>query len=322
MTRTRLAADGAATVVVAAPEQTPNRARVKMRGHRDTGTGLLFVAPAGLLFVAFIGIPLIAVGLLSFFSWDMLSSPRFIGFGNYSRLLHDPVTLVAFRNTAIFAIVTVLLHMIVALPLAVAVNNVGSRALGYFVKTTVFFPMLVSWAACALIMKYVFDPDIGFFNYYLSLIGVHPPRWFLDNSLALPAIIGIDLWRSLGFTFIILLAGLQMIPKQLYEAAAVDGATGFKKFWFITIPMLSPTILFTLIVSVMGAFQIVDPMLIITQGGPGTSTLSAVQQIYYTAFRDFQMGYASTISVALAVVITLFTLVQLRVSRKWVTYDR
>lgn len=284
--------------------------------------GVLFLSPAALLFTAFIAGPVVAVVVLSLFSWDMLSTPRFIGLENYTHLFSDSVVLSAFINTAAFTVTTVVLHMVVGLALAVAVNGMTSRFMRYFVRTTVFFPVLISWAACALIWKYVLDPDSGFVNFYLRELGLDPPNWFLSKAWALPTMIGMDLWRTLGFTFIILLAGLQTVPKQLYEAARIDGANGWQQFWNVTVPMLSPTILFTIVVSVMGAFQIVDPMLIITSGGPGTSTLSAVQLIYYKAFRDFQMGYASAIAVLLAVAIMVFTLLQLRLSRRWVTYDR
>jgi multiple sugar transport system permease protein len=288
---------------------------------RERVAGYLFSAPALLLFAAFVAGPVLAAIVLSMFRWDMLTPAEFVGVSNYATLFSDPTVGAAFLNTAIFCVAAVVLHLVLAFALALAVNAVTSRVVQYFVRTTVFFPNLVSWASCALIWKYALDPDSGFVNYYLKQWGIMPPSWFLNSATALPSLIAIDLWRTLGYTFVILLAGLQMVPKHLYEQARIDGAGRWQQFMSVTVPAMSPVILFTAIVSVMGSFQIADPMVIITQGGPGTSTLSAVQMIYYTAFRDFQMGYACAIAVVVAVIIMIITLVQLGLSKRWVNYD-
>jgi multiple sugar transport system permease protein len=288
---------------------------------RERLAGYLFSAPAMLLFGAFVAGPVLAALVLSLFRWDILTPARFVGIANYATLFTDPTVGAAFANTAVFCIAAVILHIVLAFALALAVDAVTSRFVQYFVRTTVFFPMLVSWASCALIWKYALDPDNGFINYYLRQWGLNPPNWFQNSAWALPSLIGIDLWRTLGYTFVILLAGLQTVPKQLYEQARIDGAGRWQQFLSVTIPAMSPVLLFTSIISVMGAFQIADPMVIITQGGPGTSTLSAVQLIYYTAFRDFQMGYACAIAVVVAAIIMVVTVVQLTLSRRWVSYD-
>jgi multiple sugar transport system permease protein len=141
------------------------------------------------------------------------------------------------------------------------------------------------------------------------------------TSTALPALIAVDLWRTLGFTFMILLAGLSSVPPHFYEAARLDGAGAWKRFWHVTLPMMSPTLLFTCIITVVGAFQIFDPMFIMTSGGPGISTTSIVLYIYQTGFQSFQMGYAATLALVVFVVIMVLTIIQLRISRYWVHYD-
>jgi multiple sugar transport system permease protein len=217
---------------------------------------------------------------------------------------------------------TVIAHIVLGLGLALVVNGLASRVLRYFLRTALFFPMLVSWGAVSLLWKYALDPNFGFVNYYIAKLGIHPPNWLIDAHWALPSLVFIDLWRSLGYTFVILLAGLQTVPDHLYEAARVDGAGKVRQFWHVTLPMMSPTLLFAFIISFIGAFQIFDPMYIMTQGGPGTATLSLVQYDYYKAFRDFQMGYACATALIIAAIILIVTLIQLRLSKLWVHYDR
>jgi len=176
--------------------------------------------------------------------------------------------------------------------------------------------------ACGRAATDILDPNFGFVSYYLKQLGITAPGLFIDQHSALPSLIGLDVWHSLGYTMVIILTGLQGIPPTLYEAARIDGAGPVRQFWSITLPMLSPTLLFASIISFVGAFQIFDPMFIITQGGPNNSTISIVQDVYYTAFRDFNMGYASAKSLIIVVVILVVSLLQFGVSRRWVNYDK
>ena len=166
------------------------------------------------------------------------------------------------------------------------------------------------------------DPSFGYVNYYLAQIGISsPPDWLASPTLAMPSLIFVDFWRTFGFIFIVLLAGLIAIPRYLYDAAAIDGANSFQRFWHVTIPMLSPTLLFASLVTVIGAFQIFEPMYIMTQGGPGNATRSIVELIYETAFHQFQMGYACAMAIVVLLFIMCFTVIQLRLSRLWVHYQ-
>jgi multiple sugar transport system permease protein len=280
------------------------------------------LSPAALLFLLFFVGPVAAAIVLSVYHWDVLTPAQFAGTANFRELLHDKVLRTAIYNTFVFTFMTVIAHIVLGLGLALVVNGLASRVLRYFLRTALFFPMLVSWGAVSLLWKYALDPNFGFVNYYIAKLGIHPPNWLIDAHWALPSLVFIDLWRSLGYTFVILLAGLQTVPDHLYEAARVDGAGKVRQFWHVTLPMMSPTLLFAFIISFIGAFQIFDPMYIMTQGGPGTATLSLVQYDYYKAFRDFQMGYACAMALIIAAIILIVTVIQLRLSKLWVHYDR
>lgn len=259
--------------------------------------------------------------MLSFFQWDLLTPPEFAGFQNYVEVLSDATALRAMLNAFIFTFWAVLLHVLVGLLLALAVNRAMPAGLAYFLRTAFFFPVIISWAAVAVMWNFILDPNFGFIAYYFDQLGITVPIWLISRAWAMPTLIFVDLWKTLGFTFIILLAGLQGIPNQLYEAAMVDGAGNLRKFWNVTLPMLSPALFFATVTAFIGAFQIFEPMFIMTQGGPGDSTLSIVMHIYETGFRTFQMGNASVLALIVFLVIMVVTLVQFRLSRYWVHYD-
>ncbi len=289
--------------------------------RREAISAYLFLSPALLLFLVFIAMPLLGAVALSFFEWNLLGTARFVGVDNFARLASDATARTAVVNTFVFTFWSVALHLGFGLLLALAVNRAMPAALRYVLRTAFFFPFLVSWAAVALIWTYILDPNFGFVTYYLAQLGLPAPDFLISPQWAMPAIIFVDLWRTIGFTFIILLAGLQGIPAHLYEAAKVDGAGSFQRFWSITIPMLSPTLFFATIITFIGAFQIFEPMFIMTGGGPGDSTLSIVQHIYEVGFRQFEMGYAAALALVVFVVIMAVTLVQFILSRYWVHYE-
>lgn len=287
-------------------------------GRRSPLAGWLFLSPALLLFVLFILGPFIAAMALSFYSYDLLTPATFVGLENFKALRHDELLLKSLGNTFIFAFASVVTHLVGGLLLALAVNRGLNKVLSYFVRTAIFFPFLISWAAVALLWKYVLDPTFGILSYYLGVIGITAPGWFTDPAWALPSIIGIDFWHTIGYTFLIMLAGLQTVPAEMTEAALVDGANRFQTFFFVTLPLMTPTMFFASVITFIGAFQIFDPVQIITQGGPNDSTITAVMYLYQTGFQAFQIGYASTIALVVFAVIMLVTLLQFWGSRKWV----
>ena len=312
-----MTAESTATALAAGREGEPLRPAPARR--RDTLAGLVFLGPAMLLFLTFVLGPFIVAIGLSLFRWDMLTEPEFIGLDNLAALATDTSFYNALRNTFAFSLASMATHLVAGFLLAIGVNKLRSKVASYFVRTSLFFPFVISWAAVALLWKYVLDPTFGMGTYYMELIGLSPPNWFTDPQWALPAIIGIDWWHTVGFTFVIMLAGLQTVPEQLYEAARIDGAGAWQRMWNVTIPMMSPTIFFASVITFIGAFQIFDPIQIITpNGGPEESTLSIVMYLYQQGFQAFQAGYASAVALVVFVIMALVTAFQFWISRKWV----
>ena len=290
----------------------------KRHRNRQPWLGYAFISPAMVLFLVFIAIPLVGAFALSFYSWDLLTPAKAVGFANFVQLAEDPVLLQSLLNTVLFSIASVVTHVVGGLLLALAANRAMNRVLSYFFRTALFFPFLISWAAVSLLWKYVLDPTFGYVSYYLEHLGITAPAWFTDPAWALPSIIGVDFWHTIGYTFIIMLAGLQTVPKELTEAARTDGANSRQIFFQVTLPLMSPTIFFATIITFIGAFQIFDPMQIITKGGPNNSTISIVMYLYQAGFQSFSVGYASAVALLVFAVIMGVTALQFWASRRWV----
>ncbi len=289
--------------------------------RRETIVAYMLLSPVIILFLVFIAGPLVGAVVLSFFEWNLLSDARFAGLDNYRALLDDVEARQSIVNTLVFAFWSLVLHIGFALVLALMVQRGMPVVLRYLFRTAIFFPVIMSWASVALIWNFILDPNFGFINYYLANLGIPTESWLLSPTWAMPSIILVDLWKTLGFTFILILAGLQGVPTHLYEAAKLDGATSWNLFRDVTMPMLSPTLFMVAIITFIGAFQIFEPMYIMTGGGPLNATISIVQKIYETGFRAFEMGYAAAISLVVFLVIMVVTLIQMRLSRYWVFYE-
>ena len=276
-----------------------------------------FISPALALFLVFVLGPMVGTLVFSFLRWELLGDPSFAGTDNFTRLARDPMLRQALGNTLVFTFWSIVLHVGLGLAMALGVNRQMMRGTRYFLRTAFFFPFLVSWAATALIWNFAYDPTFGVFAYYGSKVGV-PSGVLVSTTWAMPALILVDLWHTIGFSFVVLLAGLQAIPQNLYEAARIDGASAWRRFWHVTVPMLSPTLFFVTVISFIGAFQIFEPMFIMTEGGPDGATRSVVQYLYETAFRGFEVGYASAIALLVFAIVLLATLAQFRLRRRWV----
>ncbi len=288
---------------------------------REAVVAYALLTPAIVLFVVFIAGPLLGAIALSFFEWNLLTDAEFVGLDNYRSLIQDDAALKAVRNTLVFAFWSLVTHIGLGLLLALMVQRSIPVVLKYAFRTAIFFPVIMSWASVSLIWFYILDPNFGFINYYLERIGIPTKSWLLMPDTAMPAIILVDLWKTIGFTFILILAGLQGVPAHLHEAAKLDGAGSLRRFWDVTLPMLSPTLFMTAILTFIGAFQIFEPMYIMTNGGPLDQTVSIVMEIYETGFRRFEMGYASALAIGVFLVILLVTLLQMRLGRYWVFYE-
>ena len=282
--------------------------------------GYFFIGPSLAGYLAFVLGPLVAAIVLSFTHYDVLTAPRLIGFGNYTRLFTDPRLGTVYRNTIFFAAASVILTVSLGLVLAVAVNQRLPNPIKYALRIAYFFPVLVGMIYAAMVWKFLFNRDLGVVNYYLRFFNVAPIGWLTTSNWALWSVIIVYAWKNLGFTMLTTLAGLQNIPAELYEAARIDGANPIAAFFRLTIPLLTPVLLFNATITTINTLQEFDSIVALTNGGPGDASRSVVMYIYDKAFRSFDMGYASAIAVTLFGFIALLTLVQMWGSRRWVHY--
>ena len=280
----------------------------------------LFLAPTVIGLGLFTFLPILASVVLAFFSWDIITPPRFVGLENFVDIAADPTIRVSFLNTIGFVVVAVTLQLAVALVLAVLVNTRMPGLLKSFFRSVLFFPLVLSAASVSIIMGYLFNENFGLVNHVLNLLGMADVPWLTSTHGAMVVVILVYVWQNFGFSFLLFLGGLSSIPKEVYEAAQVDGATGWKQFWKITFPLVSPTTLVASVMAIISALQIFDQPYVLTRGGPGDSTRTAVMVIYESAFKQLEFGRASAIGIVLTIVIMLVTAVQFRLSRRFVFY--
>jgi multiple sugar transport system permease protein len=290
------------------------------KASSETLSGYLFVGPTLLGYLLFVLGPLIAAIVLSFTHYDMMSPPRLVWFSNYARLISDARLAVVYRNTALFAVTAVVLTVCIGTLLGVAVNKRVPGFLKYILRTAYFFPVLVGMIYAAMVWKFLFNRDLGVVNYYLHFFNVPPIAWLTSSAWAIWSVIFVYVWKNVGFTMLTTLVGLQNISQELYEAARIDGAKPTTILFRITIPLLSPVILFNVTITMINTLQEFDSIVALTNGGPGDASRTVVMYIYDKAFRSFDMGYASAIATTLFIVISMVTLFQLWSSRRWVHY--
>jgi multiple sugar transport system permease protein len=256
---------------------------------------------------------------LSFTDFDIYAlgdrdTLRWIGFDNYVRLFQDPLFWSALKNTLYFVLIGGPLSVAVSLGAALLIDHQLVRFKSLF-RTALFLPVVTTLVAVAVVWRYLYHPRYGLLNYGLGLFGIGPIDWLGDPDWAMPAIILLAIWKNFGFNMIIFSAGLQSIPAQLYEAAALDGASAWQQFRHVTLPMLAPTFLFVVVITLIGYFQLFAEPYVMTQGGPDNSTLSVVLLMYQEGFRWWNMGYAAAVAFVLFAIILAATLVQLRLRR-------
>lgn len=294
--------------------------RRNRRVLRTLLTAYGFLLPNLLGFLLFTFLPVIAALLISFTDWDLLQPAKWVGFSNYRRLAVDPLFHEVLWNTVVYVAGTVPVQMAIALLVAMALNRRLPGLL--FFRTAYFMPVVASTVAVALVWRWIFHADFGLLNSFLYFIGIDdPPRWLSSVRWAMPAIIIMSIWQQIGFSMVLFLAGLQSVPGHLYEAAKIDGANNWHRFRYVTVPLLSSTTFFVLVISIINSFQVFEQAFIMTQGGPANATNTLVFNIYRYAFQFFQMGYASAMAWVLFAIIFAVTLVQFRMQRQWVHYD-
>ncbi len=277
--------------------------------------GLIFILPALLGTVIFIVLPVIASFGLSFTSWDLLNPIKFVGLENYKLIFTEQLFFKILLNTIVFALATSVFGVIIPLVLA-AILNSKLRGSAFF-KTAYFLPFITPMIVIGIVWQWIFDPNIGILNRVLHM----HIQWLYDTNFALPALIIVTVWKLIGYNMVIFLSGFASIPDNLYEAAKIDGANPVQTFFNITIPMLSPTIFFVVIITAMSSFQVFDLIYLMTQGGPLDSTNVLVYSIYKNAFEYFNVGKASAMAYVLFVIILVLTLVQWNLRKKLVSCE-
>lgn len=285
---------------------------------RNNIAGYLFMAPWLIhLLVLIVGAMLFSLGV-SFFETDFLTKTRFVGLNNYQQMFSDPLFWKSMRNTAYYTFGMVPLAVIFALLIALLLNQ-KVKFLGVY-RTLYYLPSIVSGVAIAILWGYLLNPRFGLINRVLAVLGIEGPQWIYSQKWAIPAFILMGVWGA-GGSMLLYLAGLQGVPTVLYEAATIDGANAWQRFWRITLPMITPTIYFNFLISMIGAWQVFTQAYIMTSGGPNNATLTLVLYLYRKGFEQFHFGYASAIAWALFIIVLIFTLLVVRSSEAWVYYE-
>lgn len=298
---------------------------------KQEAAGLLtaspFLLPSLIGMLIFSVLPLIISGLISFTDWNGLAAltapgffqEHFIGLENYKKILSSAEFWRTLGNTAEYIILYIPLMLAASLLVATLLSQTR-RGIGFF-RVVYYIPVLTSWVAASLIWKTVLSPQYGALNGILSIFGIQGPGWLTDEKWAMPAIVLVSVWKDMGFFGLILLSGVVGINKTYYEAADLDGANGWVKFIRITLPLLTPSIFYVLIVGMINAFQLFPQIMIMTGGGPNGATQVMVERIYNYGFRYYRMGYASAFSWILFAIIMVFTAIQMKGQERWVHYD-
>jgi multiple sugar transport system permease protein len=280
--------------------------------------GYIAILPWFIGFLVFTAGPMVYSAYLTFTDWELLTPPEWVGFKNFERLGRDPLFRTAMFNTFIYTIFSVPLQLLVALGVALLLNlNIRGKNV---YRAVAFLPSQMPAVATAMLWFFIFSPTQGLANAAIGLFGIPPQKWLWDIELVKPALIAIAVW-AFGGAMIIFLAGLQDVPQTLYEAADIDGAGTWSKLRNITLPLITPTIFFNLVIGLIGAFQVFTPVYLMTGGGPGTSSVMMGLLIYRQGFEEYNMGYASLLAWVLFTVVIILTIVQFGIARRWVYYE-
>jgi len=284
--------------------------------REETISAYLFLLPNFLGFLAFSLLPIGFAFYIMFTDWDLAGDPAFTGAQNFVTLWNDRLFWKTLWNTFYYTFVAVPTGVFIAFWLALLMNRKMKGVL--FFRTVYFLPQITLTVAAAIVWNWIYHPELGLLNYLLGSIGIQGPRWIHSTAWAMPSVIIMSNWQGIGFAMLILLAGLQGIPQEYYDAAEIDGASGWQRLRFFTIPLLTPTIFFVVVVSLIGAFQGFDQFYVLTQGGPAKATTTLVMYIFQNGFSFFKMGYGAALAAVLFVCILIITLFQWYLAKKWV----
>ncbi|MBI2941297.1 MAG: sugar ABC transporter permease [Chloroflexi bacterium] len=314
------------SVTQAAPPaaRQPSRSRwiirfVRRRAFREALVGYALLLPGAVPMLIFLLAPIFAGFFFSLLKWNLLQPWTFVGVENYATLFGDPELWEALQVSATYMVGVIPAGIVISLALAVALNTGRRGIIAY--RTLYFMPVVTATVAIALLWRWLYAGQIGLLNTLLASFGIQGPDWLGDPAWALPAVMIMSVWKGLGYTMVLFLAGLQGIPEHLYDAARIDGAGTWARFRYVTLPLLSPTTFFVLVTGLIGALQVFDQIFVMTNGGPYRSTVSASFYIYETGFRLLKMGYAAAAAWMLFAIIFVATLIQWRLQERWVHYE-
>jgi multiple sugar transport system permease protein len=289
--------------------------------HRlQARTGYLLVFPAFALYAIFVLAPVVVTCILSFTYFDPMAGSRWVGFDNYVRFFTDDRSQQIFWNTLRFTAFAVTGNICVGMLFALALDRKMPGLLLYFFRLAFFLPVIIAAAFVSIVWGYFYGDDLGVINYYLIRLGFSPVHWLTSSRYAMMSIVIMDVWKNAGFFMIIFIAALQGVPKTLVEAAVMDGAGYWRRFFRIVLPWISPVVFFAIVYASIGALQVFESIVILTQGGPGDATRSMSIDIVEEAFDSFEIGYAASIAVVMTTVILAITVLQFLASRAWVRH--
>jgi multiple sugar transport system permease protein len=283
-------------------------------------TGYLFIFPSFALYVIFVLAPVVVTCILSFTYFDPMAGSRWVGFDNYVRFFTDDRSKQIFWNTLRFTAFAVTGNICVGMLFALALDREMPGPLLYFFRLAFFLPVIIAAAFISIVWGYFYGDDLGVINYYLIHLGLSPVHWLTSSRYAMMSIVIMDVWKNAGFFMIIFIAALQGVPKTLVEAAVMDGAGYWRRFFRIVLPWISPVVFFAIVYASIGALQVFESIVILTQGGPGDATRSMSIYIVEEAFDSFEIGYAASVAVIMTVVILAITTLQFMASRAWVRH--
>ena len=279
--------------------------------------GIVFILPQLVSLVCLGIIPIVIAFVLSFFDWNGFSSPVFTGLQNFKEVFTDPDTAIAIKNTLLYSVIYVPCSIVLSLGLAMLLNKAWGKM---FYRAVFFLPQIVTSVGIAVVWSWIYQPQFGILNMILKFFGIQGKEWLRDPSTAMGAVIVMSIWWGLGYNIVLFLAGLQNVPRTYVDAAKIDGANERQVFFNITVPLISPTTLLVTITTMINAFQVFDQMFLLTSGGPAKKTYTMAIHIYQTAFKSYELGKASTAALILFFVVVAVSVIQFKLSDKWVHY--
>lgn len=297
-----------------------DKSRKPISQGKNKGVPYLMIAPSMIVFILFSFIPIFYMIYLSFHDWNFITPDmEYVGIDNFKHLMGDPRFIQTLRNTFLYTVLTVAGFVVFGLLIALALQK--SSRIHSFVQSVIFAPHIISLVSISMLWLWLMDYDYGLFNYLLSLVGIDPVRWLTDPKVVIHSLAAVSIWKGVGYYSLIFLSGLQAIPKDIYEAAALDNTPWYRKLFKITLPMLSPTIFFVGITSIIASFKVFETINIMTGGGPMNSSNTLVYYIYTTGFSFFNMGLSSSAGVILFIIIAIMTYIYFKLMADRVYYN-